>query len=58
ENDDELGKKLFYKRYKINQKENKVVFQTKEKPFKAGVDPYNYLIDRVPEDNLKRVTED
>ena len=27
-----------------------------EKPEKAGIDPYNLLIDRTPDDNLKTVT--
>ena len=49
------GKVLVYERLKINQKDNVIVFRTKEKPFEAGIDPYNYLIDRFPDDNLKAV---
>jgi len=52
-----LGKVLVYKRYKITQKENTFTFLTDEKPYQAGIDPYNYLIDRIPDDNLK-VTEE
>lgn len=57
ENDKNLGKVLFYKRMKITKKDNTFKFTTKELPYQAGIDPYNYLIDRVPDDNLKVVTE-
>ncbi len=52
-----LGKSLVYKRMKITQKDNLFIFKTKEKPFQAGIDPYNYLIDRIPDDNLKKITD-
>jgi ABC-2 type transport system permease protein len=55
--DADLGKVLVYKRLKITKKDNVYIFKTKEKPFEAGIDPYNYLIDRIPDDNLKK-TED
>ncbi len=48
-----LGKPLIYKRLKITKKENTFTFKTKQKPSKAGIDPYNYLIDRIPDDNVK-----
>ena len=47
------GKVLAYKRVKVNKKDNAYTFTTKEKPYQAGIDPYNYLIDRIPSDNLK-----
>jgi len=50
-----LGKQLVYKRVKIDKKDNTFVFRTKEKPYEAGIDPYNYLIDRIPDDNVKEV---
>jgi ABC-type transport system involved in multi-copper enzyme maturation permease subunit len=53
----DLGKVLVYKRLKITKKENTYTFKTKEKPFEAGIDPYNYLIDRIPDDNLKKTEE-
>lgn len=56
--DQNVGKVLLYKRIKINQNENTFSFRTKEKPYEAGIDPYNYLIDRVPDDNLKKVEKD
>jgi hypothetical protein len=51
----EAGKPLVLKRVKITQKENVFSFTTKEEPYQAGIDPYNYLIDRIPDDNLKTV---
>ena len=50
-----LGKVLAYKRVKINKKDNTFVFKTKEKPKEAGIDPYNYLIDKIADDNLKTI---
>lgn len=50
-----LGKPLVYKRLKITKKDNTFVFKTKTEPYKAGIDPYNYLIDRIPDDNVKSV---
>ncbi|MGL2967247.1 M1 family aminopeptidase [Flavobacterium sp. XGLA_31] len=53
--EDVLGKPLVYKRLKITQKNNTFTFKTKTEPYKAGIDPYNYLIDRIPDDNVKAV---
>ncbi len=53
--EDVLGKPLVYKRLKIYKKENTFVYKTKVEPYKAGIDPYNYLIDRIPDDNVKKV---
>lgn len=50
-----LGKPLLLKRFKLTKKDNVFTFRLKEKPYQAGIDPYNYLIDRLPDDNLKRV---
>lgn len=51
------GKPILIKRLKITQKENTFVFKTKKQPYQAGIDPYNYLIDRVPDDNMKTLEE-
>jgi len=51
--DEETGSILEIKRVKITKKENTFTFITKEKPYQAGIDSYNYLIDRIPEDNIK-----
>ena len=53
-----LGNPLLLKRLKLTNKENVFAFRVKEKPFQAGIDPYNYLVDRIPDDNLKKVTEE
>ena len=55
ENDYTAGKVLAYKRVKVSKKDNSYTFTTEEKPYHAGIDPYNYLIDRIPDDNLKPV---
>jgi ABC-2 type transport system permease protein len=55
--DAKLGKVLVKKRVKVTKKDNVFTFRTKEIPYQAGVDPYNYLIDRVTEDNIKQVEE-
>jgi hypothetical protein len=41
----------------MRDKDATFVFTTKEKPWQAGIDPYCYLVDRMPEDNLKRVSD-
>ena len=58
ENGKNPGKALIYKRMKITKKGNTFKFTTKELPYQAGIDPYNYLIDRVPDDNLKVIAEE
>jgi ABC-2 type transport system permease protein len=56
-NDKNLGRALIYKRIKLDRKDNNFTFRTKEKPYQVGIDPYNYLIDRLPDDNLKKPEE-
>jgi ABC-2 type transport system permease protein len=50
-----LGEPLIYERVRLTEKENTFTFKVSEKPYHVGIDPYNYLIDRLPEDNVKRV---
>lgn len=57
EDDAKIGKVLISKRLKVNKKDNIYTFRTKEVPYQAGIDPYNYLIDRVPDDNIKKTEE-
>ena len=57
ENKKNLGKVLILKRFKITKKENSFTFFIDEKPYETGIDPYNYLIDRTPGDNLKTAIE-
>jgi ABC-2 type transport system permease protein len=44
---------LLRKRIKFKGRENKFIFYVKELPLKAGIDPYNFLVDRLPDDNIK-----
>jgi hypothetical protein len=52
-----LGKALLLQRVKITQPENTFTFRVKEKPAQAGIDPYHYLVDRIPDDNVKKVEQ-
>lgn len=58
---EEKGKKtdknLFVKRVKFTQKDNEFEFIVKEKPDKVMIDPTHLLIDRVPSDNFKSLSE-
>ncbi|WP_420148286.1 M1 family aminopeptidase [Spirosoma sp.] len=49
------GKLLAVRRERMRQKDGKYTFVVKEEPYEAGIDPINFLVDRVPDDNLKRV---
>ncbi len=55
---EKFGKQLFSQRKKIIKKENSLVFRTVELPYQVGIDPYNYIIDRFPEDNTMKVSFD
>jgi ABC-2 type transport system permease protein len=44
-------KELLLLKVKMDKPEKKFEFIVNEKPFKAGIDPYNKLIDRKPENN-------
>ena len=52
---DENGKDrvnpLFVQKYKIKPGETTLTIRVKGEPSKAGIDPYNKLIDRIPDDN-------
>jgi aminopeptidase N len=52
--DKNLGEVLAYKRVKIAAANNEFTFRTAKKPYMVGIDPYNYLVDRQPEDNLRK----
>lgn len=42
---------LYIQKYKIKPGESTITFKVKGEPVKAGIDPYNKLIDRLPDDN-------
>lgn len=50
-----MGKPLAIQRVKVTNKDNTYTFHVAQKPWQAGIDPYNYLIDRIPDDNVKKV---
>ena len=45
------GQPLFLEKKKIEQEETEFTLVVPTKPAKAGIDPYNKLIDRRPKDN-------
>lgn len=54
------GKKLgelLTRRERMRQKGGTYTFVVKEEPYEAGIDPINFLVDRVPDNNLKRVDQ-
>lgn len=51
------GKPIEIRRVRLQQMENTFVFITRQKPRQAGIDPFFYLVDRVPDDNLQKVEE-
>ncbi|KAA9340969.1 ABC transporter permease/M1 family aminopeptidase [Adhaeribacter soli] len=48
---------VYFEKKRLKSGQNKLEIFVKEKPSKAGIDPYNKLIDRTPDDNLKAVTK-
>ncbi|MBC5993758.1 ABC transporter permease/M1 family aminopeptidase [Pontibacter cellulosilyticus] len=48
---------LYLKKHKLKAGQNKFEFVVDKKPAKAGIDPYNILIDRNPSDNTKTLSE-
>lgn len=49
-------KPLVVEKHKLEQAENSWTFVVDEKPVKAGIDPFNKLIDRIPDDNTVSVS--
>jgi len=54
--DKKYGRTLYRQRLRIKGGTSRHTFTVEELPDQAGIDPFNLLIDRVPEDNLKRVS--
>jgi ABC-2 type transport system permease protein len=50
-----LGEPLLVQKVKITEPATTLNFVVEKEPLKAGIDPYNILIDRTPEDNLTAV---
>jgi ABC-2 type transport system permease protein len=49
------GRTLYRERIRITKPLNEYKFVTAELPQKAGIDPFSLLVDRMPDDNLKKV---
>lgn len=49
------GRLLHSERIQLKGGKHHVEFDLEESPYEAGIDPRNFLIDRMPDDNLKRV---
>jgi len=50
---EDLGKALFVERRRITKPAETFTIVVGEEPFKAGIDPFNKMIDRNPKDNVK-----
>ena len=48
------GSTLYRERKKITDAENTFTFTVDSQPFEVGVDPFALLIDRIPDDNMKK----
>jgi len=46
---------LYLKKYKLGYGKHALVIVVNGKPVRAGIDPYNKLIDRIPDDNNKNL---
>lgn len=51
------GRPILVERLKISKPEASFTFIVDELPYEAGIDPNHLLVDRMPEDNLKRLEE-
>jgi aminopeptidase N len=54
---DAQGKYLYLQKHKIEKNKTELDIVVDQLPVQAGIDPMNKLIDRVPEDNVLKVTE-
>ena len=52
-----INRLLYLQKHKITKPVTVIEIEVDEEPYKAGIDPYNKLIDRQPDDNTKRVKE-
>ena len=50
------GKLLHRERVQLNSGKHKLEFSVDSEPYQAGIDPRNFLIDRMPDDNMKKIT--
>ena len=48
-------KPLYIQKYKLTAGQRKITLNVKGKPFKAGIDPCNKLIDCIPDNNMSDI---
>ena len=53
----EQGKLLAIRREKMRNPKGTYTFVVNEEPYQAGIDPISFLVDRIPDDNLKKVEQ-
>lgn len=56
--DYQLPAPLYFERRLLQGDGDEVVVRVRQKPYRVGIDPYNKMIDRNPEDNLKWLSSD
>jgi len=56
ERDQHYGKTLYRDRIHVTQTPSTATFTVDQMPDEAGIDPFLLLVDRMPEDNVKKVT--
>jgi ABC-2 type transport system permease protein len=49
-----IGELLVRERHRVSQGEHRFSFTTSKQPYLVGIDPFYLMIDRLPEDNMKR----
>jgi len=54
--DQRYGKALYRERIQMKSGKGQYKFTVDQEPEKAGIDPFRLMIDRLPEDNMKKVT--
>ena len=52
------GALLYRERIQLKSGKHKLEFSVDSEPYQAGIDPRNFLIDRMPDDNLRKITVD
>ncbi|MBU8922797.1 MAG: hypothetical protein KOO63_13340 [Bacteroidales bacterium] len=52
-----LGKPLYQEKHQIENGRGRLEIIVDEKPLRAGIDPRNILIDRVPNDNVRKISK-
>ena len=54
-NPSELGNSLLSARIRISSRDTTLSFTLDKRPYQVGVDPYHYLVDKIIDDNLKKL---